>query len=94
VLGLWPDHHVLVPDRLEKLIERRIQSPGDGNQLVEGDPAVPGLDTAQRRRAEMAAGGKRVQRPAASQSQTADALADHDLRGGQRAWTTCVPATP
>lgn len=74
VLGLRSDHHVLVLGGLHELIERGAESPGDGDQLIECDPAVPGLDAAQGGGAEVAAGGEGVQRPAASQSQAADAL--------------------
>jgi hypothetical protein len=61
VLGLWPDHHVAVLGRLDELIERGAERPGDGDQLIEGDSAVPGLDAAQSRRAEVAARGEGVQ---------------------------------
>jgi len=44
---LRPDHHVVVGDTLDQLVERVAQGPGDRAQLVEADPPVARLDPAQ-----------------------------------------------
>ena len=74
-----PDHHVVVVVGLDELVDRGVQCPGEVGQLVEADPPVPGLDPAQRRRAEEAASGQVVERPAPGHPQPSDPLADQGV---------------
>jgi len=60
-IALRPDHHVVVVGRLHQLVEGGSQGPGDRGQLVEGDPPVAGLDTAEGGRAQIAAAGQVVE---------------------------------
>ena len=64
LVPLWPDHHVPVVGGLHQLIDGAAQGPGDRRQLVQGNAAMPGLDAAERGRAQEAPGGQLVQGPA------------------------------
>ncbi|MET3800529.1 hypothetical protein ABID70_000484 [Clavibacter michiganensis] len=79
---LRADHDVGVVARLDERVERRLEGLRDGHQLVERDAPMTGLDAAERRRAEEAAGGQRVERPAAGLTQAPDALADEGVEVG------------
>lgn len=41
------DHHILVTAGFNQCIKCGAQRPGDGNQLVQRDPPVPGFEAAQ-----------------------------------------------
>jgi hypothetical protein len=73
------DDHVVVSDRLHKLIESGTQGARDGDELVDGDAPMPGLDPAQRGCAHVAARGQRIQRPAAGETKAPDARANHNI---------------
>jgi len=53
------------------------RGPGEGDELVEADAALTGLDAAQRGRAHVTPSGKRVQAPPPRLPQAADALTDY-----------------
>jgi hypothetical protein len=56
-----PDHHVGVGDWFDQLVEAGAERAGDDDELVDCDPALPGLDAAQRRGADVAASGERIE---------------------------------
>jgi SAM-dependent methyltransferase len=71
-----PDDDVGVGDRLDELVETAAERSRDQDELVDRDTPMTGLDAAQCRRADMAASGKRVERPAASEPQPPNSSAD------------------
>src|SRR3954447_8562084 len=76
---MWPDHDVVVVLGFDEVVDRVVECASDRGELVEADPAVAGLDPAQWRGAEVAAPSQVVQRPAARNPQTADALSDQPI---------------
>src|ERR1700722_3657765 len=78
-IALRPDDHVVVANRLHQLIEGGPEGAGDRGQLVEADPPVAGLDAAEGRGAQEAAGSEIVERPAERDPQSPDPLADQTV---------------
>lgn len=62
-VGLGTDHHIVVIDSFDQLIEGGAEGLGDRHQLVEGDASVAGFDAAQRGGAQVATGSKCVEGP-------------------------------
>src|ERR1035438_7184265 len=75
-IALRPDDHVLVVGGVHQLVQGGAQGPRDRGQLVEGDPPMAGLDPAEGGRAQVAAAGQVVERPAPGHTQAPDPLAD------------------
>jgi hypothetical protein len=73
-LRLGSDHDIVIALGLDELVERRAKRSGNGHELIQCDPPVPSLDTAQRRRRQVAAGRECVEGPPSSDAKSPDAL--------------------
>jgi hypothetical protein len=81
LVALGADDDILVFG-FDEQVERGLEGARDGHELVERDAAVARLDATQRGGAQEAAGGERVERPAACHPQGPDALANDGVEVG------------
>lgn len=78
-VGLGTNHHIVVVNGFDQLIECGAQSLGNGHQLVQGDTPVTGFDAAERGGTQIAAGCESIEGPPTCGSQALDALSNDTI---------------